>query len=78
VALPLPSSGDAVLLIVLPGGVGVVAAPDGHAAPGQQPEGNGGAAAVRTVMAEGNGAEYVPPDQNEVPFPDQGVLRRYF
>jgi len=67
-----------VLLIVLSGGVGAVAAPDGYGASGPQPEGNGGAAAVRTETVEGNGAEYVPPDQNEVPFPDQGVLRRYF
>jgi hypothetical protein len=66
-----------VLLIVLPGGQGAVTGPTGQA-PGQ-PAGDGGAAtATQAAAAQGNSAEYVPPDQNEVPFPDQGILGRYF
>jgi hypothetical protein len=77
-AQPLPSAGDTVLLIVLSSGAGTVAAPTGQGAPGQ-PAGDGAAAAaIRTATVRGNSAEYVPPDQNEVPFPDQGVLGRYF
>lgn len=75
-AEPLPSAGNTVLLIVLPGGDGTVTT--GQGAPGQ-PEGSGGiSTSIVTATASENGAEYVPPDQNEVPFPDQGLLGRYF
>lgn len=75
----LPGAGATVLLIILPGGDGVLAGPTGKGTPGQQPEGDGGtSAAIQTAMAPGNGAEYVAPDQNEVPFPDLSLLGRYF
>lgn len=75
----LPGAGDTVLLIILPGGDGAVTEPTGKGTPGQQPEGDGGtSAAIQTAMAPGNGAEYVPPDENEVPFPDLSLLGRYF
>lgn len=77
-AQPLPSAGNTVLVIVLSGGNGTVTAPNGQAAQAQ-PEGNGGTiTATQAATAPGNTAEYVPPDQNEVPFPDQGMLGRYF
>lgn len=75
----LPGAGTTVLLIVLPGGDGALAEPAGQGSPGQQPEGDGGtSAAIQTATAPGNDAEYVPPDQNEVPFPDLSLLGRYF
>jgi hypothetical protein len=74
-----PLAGNTVLLIVLPGGDGAVAAPTGQGKPGQQPEGDGGTfTAIQAATAPGSSAEYVPPDQNEVPFPYQALLGRYF
>jgi hypothetical protein len=74
----LPAGGK-VALIVVPGTDGSVTGPAGSERGTGTPAGNGGSAAVTTVSpGSADGAGYVPPDGNEVPFWGQVLLGRYF
>jgi hypothetical protein len=73
----LPAGGT-IALIVVPGSDGSGTWPAGEQGT-QAPAGTGEWATVGAVSpGSADGAGYVPPDGNEVPFGDQVLLGRYF